>query len=159
MATPSASSRRSHRAASWSTTSPSSPPHVAPATAAPERVNARLPWDSLCHASGHRPRPPCPSQTARPCVGLPCPVFASSVPARPSSPHRRYRFAKCMGTVHQPRSRVQRSGATHSRSCLTSRHRSTRDWPARVFAKWTQQLRKQSTFMLRRIQVTLLFNP
>lgn len=49
MATSSASSSRSHRAALWSTTAPSSPPHVAPGTAAPR---ARQ-----CPASMRRPVP------------------------------------------------------------------------------------------------------
>ncbi len=84
----------------------------------------------------HRPAPLNQRSHVSACAGRPS---QAQSPASTRSPHRCYRSTRCMGTVHQPRSRVQRSGATHSRSCLTSRHRSTSDWPARVLAKWTQR--------------------
>lgn len=70
-----------------------------------------------------------------------CPARPSQAqpPARPGSPHRRYWSTRCMGTVNQPRSRVQRSGATHSRFCHPNRHRFAGDWLASVLAKWSRR--------------------
>ena len=158
---PSAGSGQRHRAASWSTTDTSSPPSVAPATAALGRVNARLPLNVLCPASGHRPPPPCPTQPARPCVGLPWPSFAGSVTGQT-------RLATSPLSVHQvyghgpPASlRVQRSGATHSRSCHPNRRRSASDWPASMLAKWTQRgtVALPGTANLRRLRFALRAAP
>lgn len=128
-----------HIGATRSTTDTSSPPHVAPGTAALGRVNARLPFDALCPASAHSPPPPCPTQAAQPCVGLRRPCFAGSVTGRHTP-------ATSLLSVHQvyghgpPASlRVQRSGATHSRSCHPDRRRSANDWPASVLAKWARR--------------------
>jgi hypothetical protein len=112
MATPSASSRRSHRAASWPTTRHSR--HDRHLRQALPRWGASMP--------GYRKtRPGTPPSPARVCpqhverrghaARPPCPCFASSVTgqgrhaASPLVVHQRH------WKVHQPRSRRQRSGA------------------------------------------------
>ncbi len=47
-----------HRAAKWFTTASSSPPHVAPGTAAPGRVNARLTQRAPCSTNNGLPAQP-----------------------------------------------------------------------------------------------------
>ncbi len=101
-----------HRAAQWFTTASSSPPTVAPGTAAPGRVNARLTQSAPCPTSHGLPAQP-PHRATRTRFARP--------PGHPATDFvRRSAFSKADSLSKRFACVSQSAGALHPRSRLAS---------------------------------------